>query len=90
VTKRKSYRRTPKRRSRAGWPARGFYSKAHWRHAFATMPRAKAARIARATPGGKGARYRNLPARRPGRHVKVNSSGTGFILKSPRYGKGKR
>jgi hypothetical protein len=85
----RSYRRTPKRRSRAGWPARGFYSKAHWRYYWAVHPR-QARKIARATPGGKGARYRNLPARRPGRHVRVNSAGTGFILKSPRYGNSKR
>jgi hypothetical protein len=51
----KSYRKTPKRRTRAGWPSRGFYSKAHWRYYFATRPKAVARKIARATPGGKGA-----------------------------------
>ena len=65
-------------------------SKAHWRHAFATMPKAKARRIARATPGGRKTRYRQLPARRPGRHVVVNATGTGYVLKAPRYGKTKR
>jgi hypothetical protein len=89
MAKRKGYRKTPKRRSRAGWPARGFYSKAHWRYYFATHPKAVARKIARATPGGKSARYRNLPARRPGRHVTINSAGTGFVVKRPRYGKGK-
>jgi hypothetical protein len=88
----KSYRRTPKRRSRAGWPARGYFSKAMWRYHFATdhsRGKAKARRIARATPGGRKVRYRQLPERRPGRHVKVNSARTGFVVKAPRYGKGK-
>ena len=88
MTKRKSYRKTPKRRSRAGWPARGFYSKRMWRYWWATHPR-QARKIARATPGGRKVRYRQLPERRPGRHVQVNSAGTGFVVKSPRYG-GKR
>lgn len=82
------YRKTPRRRSRAGWPARGFYSKAMWRRWWAVHP-AQARKIARATPGGRKVRYRQLPERRPGRHVKVNSAGTGFIVKSPRYRKGK-
>jgi hypothetical protein len=85
----KRTRRTPKRRSRAGWPARGFYSKAMWRRWWAVHP-VQARKIARATPGGRKIRYRRLPARRPGRHVTVNSAGTGFILKTPRYGKGRR
>lgn len=91
-TRSRSYRKTPKRRSRAGWPAKGFYSQAMWRYHFATdhsKGKQRARRIARATPGGRKTRYRRLPARRPGRHVVVNSSGTGFVLRSPRYGKGK-
>lgn len=88
----RSYRKTPRRRSRAGWPARGFFSKAMWRRAFAvdrSRGKAKARKIARATPGGRKTRYRQLPERRPGRHVKVNAAGTGFVLAKPRYGKGK-
>jgi hypothetical protein len=78
--------RTPKRRSRAGWPARGFYSKRMWRYHFAVHPQI-ARKIARATPGGRKTRYRRLPERRPGRHVVPNSAGTGFVVKRPRYGK---
>jgi hypothetical protein len=67
------------KRTRKGWPRKGFYSKAQWRYYWATNP-TLARRLARATPGGKGTRYRRLPARRPGQHVVLNSRRTGFLL----------
>lgn len=75
---------------RKGWPSKGFYSKAHWRYYFATRPKSVARKLARNTPGGKGTRYRNLPARRPGLHVKINAAGTGFRLKAGAKRKGGR